>query len=199
MKATSYEDEERVSGADLRDSSTSVTDVTEPPKWRNKPPMLISRYFEHCDSRPGGITATSVTGTPTSVTRHQNGFVTVLLVVPEFYWKRLRMSKPKIRSVWLTVERVAELMNCSTRTVWRYVKRNQIQVHKQQLVQDGFKVMRTFLLTEPTIYLKEMADCQARQIAPDAFIELTLKVDGKDTHSALVYSYGEGGNKHGYL
>lgn len=109
------------------------------------------------------------------------------------------MSKPKIRSVWLTVERVAELMNCSTRTVWRYVKRNQIQVHKQHLVQDGFKVMRTFLLTEPAIYLKEMADCQARQIVPDAFIELTLKVDGKDTHSALVYSYGEGGNKHGYL
>lgn len=109
------------------------------------------------------------------------------------------MSKRKIRSVWLTVERAAELLDCSTRTVWRYIKRKQIEVHKHLIVQDGYKVMKTFLLTEPSLYMKEMADCQARQIAPAEFIELTLLVDGKELHSALIYRYGDGGDQHEYL
>jgi len=101
------------------------------------------------------------------------------------------MSKNKIRSVWLTVERAAELMNCSTRTVWRYIKRNRIEVHKHQVEQDGYKVTKTFLLTEPSLYIQEMADCQVRNLVPAGFIEITLRVDGKDLNSALIYKYSE--------
>ena len=108
------------------------------------------------------------------------------------------MSKNKIRSVWLTVERAAEPLGCSTRTVWRYIKRNQIEVHKHLVEQDGYKVMKTFLLTEPSLYIKEMADCQARHLVPAGFIEITLKVDGKDLHSALIYKYSEE-DKHEHL
>jgi hypothetical protein len=206
MKATSYEPEEYEVKDDLCDTPTSVTGVTDPSIRTKKLPMLISRYIERCDNQTGGKVVTSVTGDsstmtidPTSVTRHKGGVVTACLVVPEFYWQRLKMSKRKIRSVWLTIERAAELLGCSTRTVWRYIKRNKIEVHKHLIVLDGYKVVKTFLLTEPSLYIKEMADCQARQIAPVEFIELTLAVDGRELHSALIYKYASGGGQHEYL
>ena len=198
MKATTYKPGETWIKDDLCDTLTSVTRVTHPSKRRKKPPMLISRYVERCDRSPGQKKATTVTDYPTTVTRHRSGGVTVVLPVPENYWQRLNMSKNKIRSVWLTVERAAELMNCSTRTVWRYIKRNQIEVHKHLVEQDGYKVRKTFLLTEPSLYIKEMADCQARNLVPAGFIEITLKVDGKDLHSALIYKYSEE-DKHEHL
>ena len=191
MKATSYEPGESRVKDDLCDTPTSVTGVTHPSNRRKKPPMLISRYVERCDRSTGRLAATTVTDYPTSVTRHRSGGVTVVLPVAEEYWQRLNMSKNKIRSVWLTVERAAELLGCSTRTVWRNIKRNKTEVYKHLVEQDGYKVMKTFLLTEPSLYIKEMADCQARHLVPAGFIEITLKVDGKDLHSALIYKYSE--------
>ncbi len=198
MKATSYEPGECRVKDDLCDTPTSVTGVTHPSNRRNKPPMLISRYVERCDRSIGLKKATTVTDYPISVTRHRSGGVTVVLPVAEDYWQRLNMSKNKIRSVWLTVERAAELLGCSTRTVWRNIKRNKTEVYKHLVEQDGYKVMKTFLLTEPSLYIKEMADCQARHLVPAGFIEITLKVDGKDLHSALIYKYSEE-DKHEHL
>lgn len=198
MKATSYEPGESRVKDDLCDTPTSVTGVTHPSNRRKKPPMLISRYVERCDRSTGRLAATTVTDFPTSVTRHRSGGVTVVLPVAEDYWQRLNMSKNKIRSVWLTVERAAELLGCSTRTVWRNIKRNKTEVYKHLVEQDGYKVMKTFLLTEPSLYIKEMADCQARHLVPAGFIEITLKVDGKDLHSALIYKYSEE-DKHEHL
>ena len=138
---------------------------------------------DHCDN------PTTVTDDQTTVTHHHGGSVTVLLPVTEFYWRRLRMSKRKIRAVWLTVERVAELMNCSTRTVWRYVKRTSMMVHKEQIKQGSSKIMKSFLLTDPEIYAREMADCESRGRIPDEFIETGIEVDGRLLNSALVYKY----------
>ena len=198
MKATTYEPGESRVKDDLCDTPTSVTGVTHPSNRRKKPPMLISRYVERCDRSTGLKQATTVTDYPTSVTHHRSGGVTVALPVAEEYWQRLSMSKNKIRSVWLTVERAAELLGCSTRTVWRNIKRNKTEVYKHLVEQDGYKVMKTFLLTEPSLYIKEMADCQARHLVPAGFIEITLKVDGKDLHSALIYKYSEE-DKHEHL
>jgi len=198
MKATSYEPGECRVKDDLCDTPTSVTGVTHPSNRRKKPPMLISRYVERCDRSTGQLAATTVTDYPTSVTRHRSGGVTVVLPVAEDYWQRLNMSKNKIRSVWLTVERAAELLGCSTRTVWRNIKRNKTEVYKHLVEQDGYKVVKTFLLTEPSLYITEMADCQARHLVPAGFIEITLKVDGKDLHSALIYKYSEE-DKHEHL
>jgi len=203
MKATSYEPEKIVVEDDHCDNSTTVTPVTVVSIRKKNLPMLISRYFEHCDSKNGlkAVTVvpnlpttvtddqTTVTGKPTTVTHHHGGSVTVLLPVTEFYWRRLRMSKRKIRAVWLTVERVAELMNCSTRTVWRYVKRTQMMVHKEQIKQGSSKIMKSFLLTDPEIYAMEMADCESRCRIPDEFIETGIEVDGKLLYSALIYKY----------
>ncbi|HQP17742.1 MAG TPA: DNA-binding protein [Candidatus Cloacimonadota bacterium] len=171
MKATGYEPGKTVVGDDHCDNPTTVTAVTVVSNRRKNLPMLISRYFEHCDSK-NGLKA-----------------VTVLLPVTEFYWRRLRMSKRKIRAVWLTVERVAELMNCSTRTVWRYVKRTSMMVHKEQIKQGSSKIMKSFLLTDPEIYAREMADCESRGRIPDEFIETCIEVDGRLLNSALVYKY----------
>lgn len=196
MKATGYEPGKTVVGDDHCDNPTTVTAVTVVSNRRKNLPMLISRYFEHCDSKNGlkAVTVvpklpTTVTDDQTTVTHHHGGSVTVLLPVTEFYWRRLRMSKRKIRAVWLTVERVAELMNCSTRTVWRYVKRTSMMVHKEQIKQGSSKIMKSFLLTDPEIYAREMADCESRGRIPDEFIETGIEVDGRLLNSALVYKY----------
>ncbi len=189
MKATGYEPGKTVVGDDHCDNPTTVTAVTVVSNRRINLPMLISRYFEHCDSKNGLKAVTVVQKLPTTVTHHHGGSVTVLLPVTELYWRRLRMSKRKIRAVWLTVERVAELMNCSTRTVWRYVKRTSMMVHKEQIKQGSSKIMKSFLLTDPEIYAREMADCESRGRIPDEFIETCIEVDGRLLNSALVYKY----------
>ena len=189
MKATSYEPEKIVVEDDHCDNPTTVTGVTVVSNRIKNLPMLISRYFEHCDSKNGLKAVTVVPKLPTTVTHHHGGSVTVLLPVTEFYWRRLRMSKRKIRAVWLTVERVAELMNCSTRTVWRYVKRTSMMVHKEQIKRGSSKIMKSFLLTDPEIYAREMADCESRGRIPDEFIETGIEVDGRLLNSALVYKY----------
>ncbi|MCD8480533.1 MAG: hypothetical protein LRZ88_10150 [Candidatus Cloacimonetes bacterium] len=126
-------------------------------------------------------------------------FVTVLVPVTEFYWKRLRMSKRKIKAVWLTVERVAELMQRSNRTVWRFVQENKITVHKQQVSLGGSKTVKSFLLTSPELLVMEMQSCEKQRLLPEHYIEKRVEINGKLVNSALIYQYrackdGEEGN-----
>ncbi|MDP3114081.1 MAG: helix-turn-helix domain-containing protein [Candidatus Cloacimonadaceae bacterium] len=191
MKATTYETGGRVVKDDHCDTLSTVTLVTVVSNREKMPLMLITRCFEHCDTLNRRNYVTVVPDHSTTVTHHRNGIVTVLLPVTDFYWKRLKMSKRKINAVWLTVERVAELMNCSTRTVWRFVKRNRITVYKQQIALGSSRVMKAFLLTSPDILVSEMADCEAKGMLPGEFIEIGIEVDGKLMYSALIYQYRE--------
>lgn len=108
------------------------------------------------------------------------------------------MSKRKIKAVWLTVERVAELMQRSNRTVWRFVKENQITVHKQQVLMSGGKTVKSFLLTSPELLAMEMQNCEKQRLLPEHFIEKRVEINGKLVNCALIYQYrecmeGEGG------
>lgn len=189
MKATTYEPGEQVVKGDHCDRQTTVTSVTVLSNRVKSSSTLISRCFEHCDSKKGRKTVTVVPKLPGTVTHRKSGAVTVLIPVTEYYMQRLRMSKVKIKAVWLTVERVSELLNCSTRTVWRYVKRNRVMVYKHQIAQGNIKVMKAFLLTEPEIFAKEMADCEDRCLLPAEFIEVGIVVEGVRLNSALIYKY----------
>lgn len=203
MKATSYEPEKKEVKDEHFDTPSTLTNVKVPPNRRKNLPMLISRYFEHFDSRKVGssgkvlpkspstltLSQSTLTANRIIVTKHHNGFVKVLLPVEEFYWRRLNMSKRKIKAVWLTVERVAELMRCSTRTVWRHVNSKRIVSYKHQVAYSSSKVMKTFLLTDPEIYTLEMADCASRGLVPDEFFEVVIEVDGEKLNSALISQY----------
>ncbi|MBW6513611.1 MAG: helix-turn-helix domain-containing protein [Candidatus Syntrophosphaera sp.] len=203
MKATSYEPGKMVVKDEHFDTSSTLTNVKVLPNRRKNLPMLISRYFEHFDSKKGRSSVKVLPNSPCTLTvgqstltddlikmtKHHSGFVKVLLPVEEFYWRRLSMSKRKIKAVWLTVERVAELMRCSTRTVWRRVNSKRIISYKHQVTYRSSKVMKTFLLTDPEIYNLEMADCASRGLIPDEFFEVGIEVDGKKLNSALISQY----------
>ncbi|MFA7213767.1 MAG: helix-turn-helix domain-containing protein [Candidatus Cloacimonadaceae bacterium] len=152
---------------------------------------------DHCDNYGTATIVTVVPNQTTPATIRKPVIVTVLLATSKDYPKRLKMSRRKIKAVWLTVERVAELMNCSTRTVWRYVTSHQIKVHKQQIQLGSSKVIKSFLLTETDILMKEMADCELKGIIPGKFIEKAIEVDGKNLNSALIYQYAENISKEG--
>lgn len=171
------------------DNKSTVTIVTVLSNRADLPQMLTTRRFERCDNKNGQKIVTVVPRDPTTVTIKKPVIVTVLIAATEFYSKRLRMSKRKIKTVWLTVERTAELMNCSTRTVWRYVTSHQMKVYKQQVQIGCTKVSKSFLLTEPDILQLEMSDCEERGILPGKFVELVIEVDGKLMNSALIYQY----------
>lgn len=166
--------------------------------------MLITRRFEHCDKLNARKFVTVVEDKGGTVTNKTPGktpgkFVTVLVPVTEFYWKRLRMSKRKIKAVWLTVERVAELMQRSNRTVWRFVQENKITVHKQQVSLGGSKTVKSFLLTSPELLVMEMQNCEKQRLLPEHYIEKRVEINGKLVNSALIYQYrackdGEEGN-----
>lgn len=189
MKATTYEPGERVVGDDHCDRQTTVTSVTVLSNRVKSPSKLITRRVDHYDSRKSRQTVTVVPDNEGVVTHRKSRAVTVLLPITEFYLQRLRMSRYKIKAVWLTVERVAELLGCSTRTVWRYVKRHQVLVYKHQVTQGRVKVVKAFLLTEPEVFVKEMADCESRGMLPAEFLEVGIEVDGVKLNSALIYKY----------
>lgn len=99
------------------------------------------------------------------------------------------MSKRKIKAVWLTVERVADIMQRSNRTVWRFVKENKLTVHKQQVSQNGSKTVKSFLLTSPELLIMEMQNCEKQRLLPELFIEERVEINGKLVNSALIYQY----------
>lgn len=118
--------------------------------------MLISRYVERCDRSPGQ--KNTVTDYPTSVTRHlRSGSVTVVLLATRELLAEAEHEQEQDQVSLADRGAGGRLMSCSARTVWRYIKRNQIEVHKHLVEQDGYKVRKTFLLTEPSLYIKEMA------------------------------------------
>jgi len=197
MKATTYETGGRVVKDDHCDNYSTATIVTVLSIREDSPLMLVTRCFEHCDNKNRRSIVTVVPNQPTTATIKKPVIVTVLIATTKFYAKRLKMSKRKIKAVWLTVERVAELMNCSTRTVWRYINRQKIEVHKQQLLLGSNRVVKAFLLTEPDILIKEMADCESRAMLPGAYIEIGIKVDGKQLNSALIHQYRKSEAKDG--
>jgi len=189
MKAITYETGGRGRIDDHCDNKSTVTIVTVLSNRAERPQMLITRRFERCDNKTRQKIVTVVPRNTTTVTIKKPVIVTVLIAATEFYSKRLKMSKRKIKTVWLTVERMAELMNCSTRTVWRYVTSHQIKVYKQQVQIGSTKVSKSFLLTEPDILQLEMTDCEERGILPGKFVEVVIEVDGKMMNSALIYQY----------
>lgn len=194
MKATSYKTGDQGGKAEHCDKFHAENYVTVLSVWALSPPMLITRRFEHCDKLKARKYVTVVDDQGGTVTNKSPGitpgkFVTVLVPVNEFYWKRLRMSKRKIKAVWLTVERVAELMQRSNRTVWRFVKENQITVHKQQVNLNGSKTVKTFLLTIPELLVMEMQNCEQQRLLPERFIEKRVEIGGRLVNSALIYQY----------
>ncbi|MDP3114030.1 MAG: helix-turn-helix domain-containing protein [Candidatus Cloacimonadaceae bacterium] len=197
MKATTYETGEKVVKTDHCDNYGTATIVTVLSIREDTPLMLITKRFEQCDNKNRRSIVTVVPKQTTTATIRKPVIVTVLLAATKDYSKRLKMSRRKIKAVWLTVERVAELMNCSTRTVWRYVNSHQIKVHKQQIQLGSSKVIKSFLLTETDILMKEMADCELKGIIPGKFIEKSIEVDGKNLNSALIYQYAENISKEG--
>lgn len=194
MKATTYETAGKGSNADHCDKLISEKFVTVLSVRGKTPPMLITRRFEHCDKLNTRKFVTVVSKKGGTVTNKTPGktsgkFVTVLMPVTEFYWKRLRMSKRKIKAIWLTVERVAELMQRSNRTVWRFVKENRITVYKHQVMQGSGKTVKSFLLTSPELLSLEMSNCEEQGMLPDRLIETKVEINGKPVNSALIYQY----------
>ncbi|GAB1468068.1 hypothetical protein MASR2M64_07710 [Candidatus Cloacimonadota bacterium] len=190
MKATTYKSRDRGRKAEHCDKLKPEKCVTVLSVWVKPPPMLITRRFEHCDKLKPKKYVTVVDKQGGTVTNKTPGkYVTVLIAATEFYSKRLRMSKRKIKTVWLTVERVAELMQRSNRTVWRFVKENKLTVHKQQVSQNGSKTVKSFLLTSPELLIMEMQNCENQRVLPELFIEKRVEINGKLVNSALIYQY----------
>jgi hypothetical protein len=194
MKASTYKTGGRAQRAGHCDKLNQEKYVTVLSVWAESPAMLITRRFEHCDKLKCRKYVTVVDDQGGTVTNKTPGispgkFVTVLVPATDFYWKRLRMSKRKIKAVWLTVERVAELMQRSNRTVWRFVQENKITVHKQQVSLSGGKTVKTFLLTSPELLTMEMQDCEKQGLLPEHHIEKRVEIGGKLVNSALIYQY----------
>jgi len=156
---------------------------------------------KHCDTHPSkrgkihdprGL-ITWQTGIST-VTRQKRSTVTpkpvtVVVTVVGKYDEGLLMSKQKIKAVWLTVERVAELKSCSIRTVWRYIQREHLLTYKEQVHIGSAKVNKTFVLPDPELLTLEMQDCNLKGREPGEFIERKVEVGERQINSALVYGY----------
>ncbi len=158
---------------------------------------------KHCDNHPservknqyprGFITCHTGISTVTrknqsTVTRKS---VTLVVTVVGNYDEGLRMSKQKIKAVWLTVERVAELKSCSIRTVWRYIQREHLLTYKEQVHIGSAKIPKTFVLPDSDLLTLEMQDCNVKGMEPADFLEKSIQVGERQINSALIYGYGE--------
>jgi len=99
------------------------------------------------------------------------------------------MSNKKIKAIWLSLERVAELKGCSTRTVWRYINTNLIQTYKHLIKVGQRMVYKTFVLTDPEMLQLELSVCQAMNLEPNEIMETAIEIDGKPVNSALIWTY----------
>jgi hypothetical protein len=101
------------------------------------------------------------------------------------------MSKQSIKAVWLTVERVAELKGCSVRTVWRYIRKDNMLTFKEQVAIGNAKVPKTFVMPDPELLSMEMQDCINKGMEPSDYLELKVKIKERKINSALIYGYRE--------
>ena len=158
---------------------------------------------KHCDNHlsdrvknhyPRGF-ITCHTGISTVTRKNQSTVtrksVTLVVTVVGNYGEGLRMSKQKIKAVWLTIERVAELKSCSIRTVWRYIQRENLLTYKEQVHIGNAKVPKTFVLPDPDLLTLEMHDCNDKGIEPADYLEKTVLVRERQINSALIYGYRE--------
>jgi hypothetical protein len=167
------------------DNLLGVTDVTPSPKRGKTQLNVLVRTSNRCDKRKLGVTNPNLLG----VTRHRSGFVTATAVINGPYAERLRMSNKKIKAIWLSLERVAELKGCSTRTVWRYINTNLIQTYKHLIKVGQRMVYKTFVLTDPEMLQLELSVCQAMNLEPNEIMETAIEIDGKPVNSALIWTY----------
>ena len=185
MKATTYEPGKREARMSQCDKNLAVTSVTPKPKRELQHLKLLTRTILRHVTPSDGVTKRKVLG----VTRKPDRFVTATVIQSGIYIARLRMSNETIKAIWLTIERVAELKDCSNRTVWRYITGQRMLTHKQLVKSGQRKVCKTFVLTNPEIYDLEIRDCEARGVTPSEYLEAQIEVDGRTITGALVYGY----------
>ncbi len=185
MKATTYEHGKREARLSQCDKNLAVTSVTPKPKRESQQLKLLTRTILRHVTPSDGVTNRKWLG----VTRKRVRFVTATVIQSGIYIARLRMSNETIKAIWLTIERVAELKDCSNRTVWRYITGQQMLTHKQLVRSGQRKVCKTFMLTNPEIYDLEIRDCEARGVTPSEYLEAQIEVDGRNITGALVYGY----------
>ena len=167
------------------DKNLAVTSVTPKPKRESQHLKLLTRTILRHVTPSDGVTIRKLLG----VTRKRDRFVTATVIQSGIYIARLRMSNETIKAIWLTIERVAELKDCSNRTVWRYITGQRMLTHKQLVRSGRRKVCKTFVLTNPEIYDLEIRDCEARGVTPSEYLETQIEVDGRTITGALVYGY----------
>jgi len=185
MTATTYEPGQELGEMSHCDKKLAVTCVTPKPKRESQHLKLLTRTILRHVTPSDGVTKRKVLG----VTRKPDRFVTATVTQCGIYIARLRMSNETIKAIWLTIERVAELKDCSNRTVWRYITGQRMLTHKQLVKSGQRKVCKTFVLTNPEIYDLEIRDCEARGVTPSEYLETQIEVDGRTITGALVYGY----------
>lgn len=193
MKATTYEAVRRGQKSARCDKILGVTCVTPKPKRERQQLKLLTREIKKRVTASVGVTNGDLLG----VTVKRANFVTVRVIQSGTYIMRLKMSKKKIKAIWLTIERVGELKGCSNRTVWRYISEQQLKTHKQYVKTGMRTINKTFVLTNPELYNLEIARCDTQFVTPSEFVEAEIEVDGKLLISALIYGYTAIADEHG--
>lgn len=193
MKATTYEASKRVQKSARCDKKLGVTRVTPKPNRELRQLKLITREIKERVTPSVGVTNGDLLG----VTAKRANFVTARVIQSGTYIMRLKMSKKKIKAIWLTIERVGELKGCSSRTVWRYIHEQQLKTQKQYVKSGMRNINKTFVLTNPELYDLEIARCDTHNVTPSEFVEAEIEVDGKLLVSALIYGYTPIADEHG--
>lgn len=185
MKASTYKSRTRGQKMSRCDKKLGVTRVTATPIRGREHLKLLTRMSKAHVTASDGVTKGNLLG----VTRPSAKFVTARVIQTGIYIMRLSMSKRKIKAVWLTIERVAELRGCSKRTVWRYINDMQLKTHKQFVKSGSRSINKSFVLTNPELYDLEIAHCDMTRVTPSEFVETEIEIDGMAVVSALIYAY----------
>lgn len=163
-----------------------------------KPPlMLLAKYLGTCHTgqttvtRPKKKTLTLIVGSTVT-----DSCVTVLILKTTDEYYGLLMNK-KIDAVWLTIERMAELKGCSSRTVWRYIKMHKMHTVKRQVKIGTAKVLKTFILPDPETLELEFSDTYKKRLMPELYLETIIPIGERMVKSMLVYGYQNTEDRHG--
>jgi len=103
----------------------------------------------------------------------------------------------KIDAVWLTIERMAELKGCSSRTVWRYIKMHKMHTVKRQVKIGTAKVLKTFILPDPETLELEFSDTYKKRLMPELYLETIIPIGERMVKSMLVCGYQNMEDRHG--